>query len=53
MTQAQLGGVEDARHNLRRAVELAEKESHPMISQIRDALAAIEAGSQERQEPVE
>lgn len=53
MTQEQLGGVEEARRNLRKAVELAERESHPMLPQIQDALAALEARSQERKERVE
>ena len=53
MTLKRLGALEEARRSLRRAVELGERESHPMLPQIRDALAAVEARSQEQQEPFE
>jgi predicted alpha/beta superfamily hydrolase len=53
MAQERLGDTEEARRNLLRAVELAERESHPMLPQIRDALAGVEAGSREQQEPNE
>ena len=53
MAQEQLGETEEARRNLRKAVELAERVSHPMLPQIRDVLAGVEVRSQEQQGPEE